>query len=327
MINTQLKLIFVDIPKTGSTAFKNFLVRGFHNFTWHATTNPSWVVNFCPECDKYLINSSAKVERAAFTRHEPLISKYLHVSGIEKYFIFTIVRDPFERFKSAFLEAILHNRHGIKQQSITNPTKYTHQNLQDPWYINSHYNMNNYYNSIPSEELQAKMIFNQLNIIAAKGGFEKTGVCDVPHHFWPQYIFTSLTLPSPLNVTTIKYENLNTDFPILKQELSYITGVDVTKEELPFSDPIANAIFSHFNPEAVDTMGYKFKIEKETSRDPRVNFDFVKKYPTFDDYLPVFKEEKQQVTEHWLPTLENHRDIIEHLYAEDYRLHGYSPKS
>lgn len=327
MINTQLRLAFIDIPKTGSTAFKYFLIRGFHNFTWQGSTNPAWVSSFCKELDRYSINNKSQILKNGFTRHEPLISKYMHVVGLEKYFIFTIVRDPFERFKSAFIETILHNRYGIKQRTISDPNTHPHTNLHDPWYINTHDEQNNYFKVVEGEELQAKLILNLLNIIASKGGFEKTGLCGTPIHFWPQYYFTSLTIPTPLDVVTIKYENLKKDFPTLKEELSYITGIDVTKEELPFAEPSANAIFSNFNGDAIDTMGYKFNLEKETLQQPINDPKFIKKYPTFNDFLPAFKEEKQRVTEHWLPTLEEHRGLIEYLYAEDYRLHGYTRKS
>jgi hypothetical protein len=90
MINTQLKLIFVDIPKTGSTAFKWFLTRGFHNFTWQATSNPSWLSEFCKENERFKMEATGKTYKNPTVRHEPLLSKYINVAGIEKYFIFTI---------------------------------------------------------------------------------------------------------------------------------------------------------------------------------------------------------------------------------------------
>ena len=88
MINTQLKLIFVDIPKTGSTAFKWFLTRGFHNFTWQGNANPSWINDFCKESDRAKISASGRCYKISNVRHEPLLSKYMNVSGIENYFIF-----------------------------------------------------------------------------------------------------------------------------------------------------------------------------------------------------------------------------------------------
>jgi hypothetical protein len=327
MINTQLKLIFVDIPKTGSTAFKWFLTRGFHNFTWQGTSNPSWLSEFCKENERFKMEATGKTYKNPTVRHEPLLSKYINVAGIEKYFIFTIVRDPFERFKSAFVETILSLKYSIPQRTVSHPNKYSHENLIDPWFINTHHPQNNYFKVISDEEAQVKLIFNQLNIIASKGGFEKTGLCNIPLHFWPQYNFTSLILPTPLNLVIIKYENLKKDFPILKEELSITTGVDVTKEELPYTDPVANGIFHAYNPDAADTIGYKFFFEHEISKQPSNDPQFAKKYPTYNDFLIKFKEDKQQIIDHWLPTLEEHRGLIEHLYAEDYRLYEYTRKS
>lgn len=324
MINTQLKLIFVDIPKTGSTAFKWFLTRGFDNFPWQGTTNPSWINDFCKGDERVIIDASGKVQKIGNIRHEPLLSNYINVHGIEKYFIFTIVRNPFERFKSAFIETILLLRYGIEIKGTNNPNKKNNENLMDPWFINSHYPQSNYYNVISEEEVQVRLIFNQLNIIASKGGFEKTGLCDTPLHYWPQYYFTSLVHPDPLKLVIIKYENLKKDFPILKEELSNITGVDVTKEELPHTDPPANGIFYARNPDAVDTIGWKFPIELEIIIPPKKNDAFIKDFPTYSDFLVKYKEDKQQITDYWLPTLEEHRGLIEHLYAEDYRLYEYT---
>ena len=326
MINTQLKLIFVDIPKTGTTAFKWFLTRGFHNFTWQGATNPSWVTDFC-KVGNAKMEASGKSYKIGNVRHEPLLSKYMNVAGIESYFIFTIVRDPFERFKSAFVETILSLMYGIDIKSISHPNKNTNENLIDPWFVNSHYPQNNYYNIISQEEAQIKLIFNQLNIIANKGGFEKIGVCNTPIHFWPQYYFTSLTIPSPLKLVVIKYENLKKDFPILKEELSNITGIDVTKEELPYTDPMANFIFCARNPDAKNTVGWKFPFEKETVKNAPKNYEFIKAFPTYSDFLVKYKEDKQQIIDTWLPTLEKHRGLIEHLYAEDYRLYEYTRTS
>lgn len=333
MINTQLKLLFIDIPKTGTSAFKTFLFRGFHEFTWQPATNGSWKNILCPKERQYLLTSTHKTEIPASVRHEPLLSTYTHVLNLNSYFIFSIVRDPFERFKSAFLEAMMFTRYKVIQKSTGNPNTYSNLSLQDPWFIYPHHSINNYFvhkpkqDSISLEEIQVKLIFNQLKIIANKGGFDKIGVCDVPLHFWPQYLFTSLTLPNPLNITYIKYENLEKDFPILKEELTYVTGVDIRNEELPFVDPMCTWIFSHHNPEAIDTIGYKFDSEKEISRDSSPDLGFINRYPDFKTFADEFKKEKQMVMNYWLPTLEEHRDLIEHLYAEDYRLFGYDRKS
>ena len=324
MINTQLKLIFVDIPKTGSTAVKGFLIRGFHNFIWQATTNPSWITDFCKESDRVKISPTGKTYKTPSVRHEPLLSKYINVVGIEKYFNFTIVRDPFERFKSAIIETMLFLKYGVNQYHTSNPNKSSNESLIDPWFVNSHHPQNNYYGVISQEEAQIKLIFNQLNIIANKGGFAKIGVCNIPIHYWPQYYFTSLIIPSPLKLVVIKYENLKEDFPILKEELSNITGVDVTKEELRYIDPISSVIFSNYNPDAVNTIGWKFPSEKENRLQSFKDPEFTKNYPTYSDFLVKYKEDKQTITDHWLPILEANRGLIEHLYAEDYRLYEYT---
>lgn len=333
MINTQLKLLFIDIPKTGSSALKTFLFRGFHEFTWQPATNLAWENILCPKERQYLLLSNYRTEVASSVRHEPLLSTYMHVLNLNNYFTFSIVRDPFERFKSAFLEAMMFTRYKVPQKSTGNPNTYSNLSLQDPWFIYPHHGINNYFinkpkhDSLSLEEIQVKLIFNQLKLTANKGGFDKIGVCDIPLHFWPQYHFTSLTLPNPLNITYIKYENLEKDFPILKEELTYVTGVDIRNEELPFVEPTCNWIFSHHNPDAIDTIGYKFATEKEISRDPSPDPGFIGRYPDFKTFVDEYKKEKQMVMNYWLPTLEEHRDLIEHLYAEDYRLFGYDRKS
>ena len=90
MINTQLKLVFVDIPKTGSSAIKTFLIRGFHEFIWQPTSNPGWLSEFCYLYARYNINKNNLPERYGMTRHEPLISKFLNINGLTNYFIFTV---------------------------------------------------------------------------------------------------------------------------------------------------------------------------------------------------------------------------------------------
>jgi len=333
MINTQVKLVFIDIPKTGSSALKTFLVRAFHEYTWQPSSNPAWINILCPKDKQYTITSPGKVELMNSQRHEPLISTFMHVNNLHQYYTFAIVRDPFERFKSAFIELIMFTRYKIPQTSASSPNVSYHSHLHDPWFIYPHHGINNHYDSRPVydtyslEEIQSKLIFNHLKSISNRGGFDKIGVCDIPSHFWPQYYFTALTLPISSNVVFIKYENLDKDFPVLREELSYFTGVDVTKEELLHIDPTCRYIFSSYNSKAINTMGYKFELEKEIHPRPTDDPGFCAKYPDFETFSIAYKEEKQRVTEHWLPTLENHRDMIEHLYAEDYRLHGYLRKS
>ena len=91
MINTQLKLVFIDIPKTGSSALKSFLVRGFHEYTWQNTSNPAWVNIFCPKDKQYTITSIGKVELTNSQRHEPLISTFMNVNNLKDYYIFIFI--------------------------------------------------------------------------------------------------------------------------------------------------------------------------------------------------------------------------------------------
>lgn len=323
MINTQLKLVFVDIPKTGSSAIKTFLIRGFHQFSWQSSSNPAWTSEFIYPYARYNVGIKNTPERYGGVRHEPLISKFINVNGLTNYFIFTIVRNPFDRFKSALYHSVLLNHYKLRITSISTATRPGNLGHCDPWFIYPNENISNYSKIKKIDELQVDLILNQLKIIKAKGGFKVTGTYETPVHFWPQHYFTDLTTPVPLKFIIIKNEHLKEDFPTLKRELSYITGVDVTKEELDHIDPIASIIFSSHNPNAIDTIGVKFKAELEIAGSEGVNPEFCEKYPTFNDFVPDFKETKNHFIEKWDSILEEHRGLIEEVYAEDYRTFEY----
>jgi hypothetical protein len=331
MINTQLKLLFIDIPKTGSTSLKCFIVREFSEFIWLGNSHPSWMGLFCNKNRSYSINQFQKAQMNFKVRHEPLVSCFLHIEDIKDYFTFTVVRNPFDRFVSAFIEIMMFNRHNVPQFSADHSST-RHDNLPDSWHAYPHHHLNRHYlelekkeeeKNIALEKHQSKLIFNQLNRIASKGGFNNTGVCNVPLHFWPQYIFTDLTLPSPLNIIFLKHEYLKQDFPIFKRELSNFTGINVVDTELPYIDPVATIIYSYHNPGGVNTIDFKSNEEKEIHPNPKLNEAFAERYPTFDSYYSDYLEEKKEIKARWLPTLEVNCSLIEHLYSEDYRKFNY----
>ena len=70
-------------------------------------------------------------------------------------------------------------------------------------------------------------------------------------------------------------------------------------------------------------------LEKEGRQKAPYEIDpeFRKLYPTFDDFLPVYKEEKKKLQERFDPIFEQNRWLIEKLYAEDYRRFRYEQQT
>jgi hypothetical protein len=321
MINTQLKIIFVDVPKTGSSSIKTLLIRGFNKFIWQCVANSNWINNACHSQARYTSNPDGSLSPHTSSRHEPLLSKYMMVGGMNTYFIFTVVRNPFDRFKSTFIEEILYNKYKFKTISMGSSLTANNRSLVDPWIITGHEHLSTQQKN--SVELQAELLINKLRILRDKGGFERLGVCETPIHLWPQHYFTSLTTPEPLNYRILKYEYLKKDIPVLKNELSRWSGVDINNQELPHIDPIANFIFSQNNPLALDTMGYIYPSEREI-RQGTPDFNFIAQYPTFPDFAKHLKTEKEEIKAIFDPFLEDHRGLIEDLYRKDYQLFEYT---
>jgi hypothetical protein len=145
--------------------------------------------------------------KAIFPRHFSwsiftLTNIFIDIEPIT-YFIFTVVRNPFDRFKSTFIEEILYNKYKFKTISMGSSLTANNRSLVDPWVITGHEHLSTQQKN--SVELQAELLINKLRILRDKGGFERLGVCETPIHLWPQHYFTSLTTPEPLNYRILKY--------------------------------------------------------------------------------------------------------------------------
>lgn len=326
MILPQIKIMFIDIPKTGSSSIKNFLYRSLgKNFDILGCSTPLWMNRLCPEYITPYTRSNERAITVPANRHEPLISRYNNIHYIYDYFIFSVVRDPFTRFKSAFIEFMVNIFYDMKGSSMDHGNVLTNRHyFPDTWIT---YRKNGDNIDILFKK-QAELIFNKLKIIQAKGGFEKNNMCTIPLHFWPQYYFTDLVIPNPINILFLSFENLNNDFSYLKTEISRFSGIDVEKYELPNINPLSTQVFTCLNPSADNTVDPGMPIEAiEIGYNAKPNNDFIKKYPTYQDFLPDFKKQIKELEDRFLPAIEEHRWLIEQLYAEDYRRLGYVQQS
>jgi len=323
MILPQLKIMFIDIPKTGSSSIKNFLYRSLgNNFDILGCSTPLWINRLCPEYVTPFLKSNERSITISSNRHEPLISCYNNIHYIYDYFIFSIVRDPFTRFKSAFVEFMVNIFYDMKGNSMDHGNVLTNKlYFPDTWIIYRNKNEDNI-DFLFSK--QAELIFNKLKILHAKGGFEKNNMCAVPLHLWPQYYFTDIVVPNPINILFLSYENLNIDFPHLKTEISRFSGIDVEKYELPNINPLSTQVFTYLNTPASNTISPGLPIDAiEVGYSTKPDKEFIEKYPTYQDFLPDFNKQIKELENRFLPVIEKHRWLIEQLYAEDYKRFGY----
>lgn len=332
MICPNLKLLFLDIPKTGSTALKKFILKNYPDYFFNATSNPTWKMRMCPEYTKPVMTPHQRSFDFSNSRHEPLISIYESAHHLHDYFIFTVVRDPFTRFKSFVMEILMAIRfkHCFESEdSLRRSANDPSSQLNDPLFIFP--SMTQGFDHLKEDlyELQVRYIYNRLITIYRRGGFENYNICSIPTHLWPQYYFITLHIANPLPIRILSYENLDSDIKILADELEMWGPYRIEDKTLPHYDPIPEMIFVGHNYEASNSIKIDRPEEKEGRQKAPYEIDpeFAKLYPTFDDFLPVYKEEKKKLQERFNPIFEENRWLIEKLYAEDYRKFRYEQQT
>lgn len=332
MICPNLKLLFIDIPKTGSTSLKKFILKNYPDYFFSAVSNPAWKMRMCPEYTKPLMNPYQKTFDLGGSRHEPLISIYESAHNLHDYFTFTVVRDPFTRFISVMMEILMAIRfkHCFESEdSLRRSSNDPSSMLNDPLFLFP--SMKQGFDHLKEDlfELQVRHIYNRLIIIHRKGGFEHNNICSIPTHFWPQYYFTTIHIANPLPIRILSYENLKQDIKTLSEELEMWGPYRIEDKTLPHYDPIPEIIFIGHNYEASNSIKVSRPEEKEGRPKPAQEQDpkFRELYPTFDDFLPVYKEEKKKLQERFNPIFEEYRWLVEQLYAEDYRKFRYEQQT
>jgi hypothetical protein len=331
MISPQLKTIFVDIPKTGSTTLKRFLLKSYYPYHFHNVADPLWIHNCCPENQDFVLNDIFGGVMPVMTRHEPLLNKFKFIgNNIYNHFIFTCVRDPFSRFISAHIELLMYAHYNVRMKGWNNLKKFSSNNfLMDPLYVNQHAAIFQH-TGMDHVDLQTNFLLDTLHIILGKGGFGSWDACQIETHFWPQYLFLKIASPKPIPIHVIHFEKLSQEFEGLKKALSSFTGLSIMDESLPNVDPLAEIIFLQHHPKALPEVMeyYGVKNMGELEGKPgRGTPEFVERFPTFEDYLIDHKKTKKQFIERLTPFWEENRKLIETVYDEDYKMLGYTKSS
>jgi hypothetical protein len=318
MIIPSLKTAFIDVPKTGSTSINYFLRKTYKDFPT-ASPDPLWWCKECSQQMSHLLRSSDNVitNTPPKTRHHPLISYYKNIPDFYDFLYFSVVRHPFDRFKSFVYETLLHLYFNKKLHCFSTQGNDTY---PDPWFINSN-------KSKDYMDVQLRLILSHFHFINLKG-FKNVNLCSMPMHMWPQNYFLTLKTLLPYQLRILKIENLKEWEYDFKLELSRWGGLNVTNEIIPNLDPSPYSIFllksnptnkltiPHDEPWAVDF----FNPSKQYLPDE----GFEKLYPTYDLFIQRYNELKLELDDTVLPILEEHRNLIESVYHEDMVTYGYA---
>jgi hypothetical protein len=318
MIIPAAKTVFIDIPKTGSSSMVNFLTKAFLPLPKQSNVNPSWNVDLCPAQSKFLnkFGAEGNTLHCRSVRHEPIISVYKNIPDFHDYFFFTMVRNPFDRFKSFVYETLIHQRfkspiYHFTSRDLLN-SLYT-----DSWFVNNR----------DTEKQQFGLLIYHLNVIKSKG-WNNINLCSLPLHMWPQVNFISLKTPAPYTLRILPFEQTNEWIDDFKTELSMWSGFNVSNFDFPNIDPcILNIYLSKSTLDSIKTMSYDYEL-LSVIYNPAVNNqpdpEFQAKYPTYDLFLQDYKLEKSRINDEYGPILEEHRDLIESVYHEDMVTLGYA---
>jgi hypothetical protein len=313
MIIPAIKTVFIDVPKAGSSSMTNFLINAFYHLPRHSNVNPSWNVDLCPAQSMLRQQNNGSLEFVG-CRHEPLISIYKAVPDFHDYFLFAMVRNPFDRFKSFVYETLLFKKFNYPQVHFIsrnpNNSLYT-----DSWYVNDRYD----------EKNQLSLFVDHLNIIKSKG-WSQINVCSMPLHIWPQVYFLSLKTPRPYTLRILPVEGVNSWINDFKIELSHWSGIDINKNQFPKIDPIPLTIFiGKSNSETFKTVPYTHEWERQIHIPSGLNPDpeFQLKYPTYDLFLQDYKFEKSRIDDEYGSWFKEYRSLIEEVYEEDMITFGY----
>lgn len=330
MICPNLKILFVDIPKTGSTSLKKFLLRNYPDYHFESVANDGWKLRMCPETFKFVLTPGSKAFHMNLSRHEPLVSVYESTHNLHDYLIFTVVRDPFTRFISCVMEILMAMRFKVtleSEDSVRRSTNDPSSQIPDPLYL---FPSRNPFIHLKEDlyDIQVRHIYNKLLTFYKRGGFENNNLCRLPVHFWPQYYFVTLHIANPLPIRILSFENLNNDIKTLSEELE-MWGPYKIDRSLLNHDPMAEMIFSAHNWEGSNSIPVYRAEEREGRQRPphEIDTEFKQLYPTYDDFLPVYKEEKKKLQERFKPIFEENKWLIEKLYAEDYRRFKYEQQT
>ena len=314
MIIPAIKTIFIDVPKAGSSSMTNFIVNAFDHLPHHSNVNPSWNVDLCP-AQSMLTQQNSGVLTFIGCRHEPLISIYKAIPDFHDYFLFGMVRNPFDRFKSFVYETLLYRKYNNLQTHFTsrNPNNSLY---SDSWYVNEKYN----------EQSQLNLFTHHLSVIRSKG-WEKINVCSIPLHVWPQVYFLSLKTPRPYTLRILPLESVDLWINDFKTELSSWSGLNVSKIQFPKIDPIPLTTFiGKSNSETLKTVPHTHDWELQIHATPGLNPDpaFQLKYPTYDLFLQDYKLEKSRINDEYGLWFEEYRPLIEEVYKDDMVTFGYA---
>lgn len=313
MIVPAAKTVFIDIPKTGSTSIVEWMRKVFASLPSNSAVNPAWNNSLCPEQVSLKISSGFNLINHP-VRHEPLLSKYVSLVDFHNYFYFSVVRHPFERFKSYMYEVLLHKVYNYNLYHFASAPEFKRY-YHDSWYLNG-----------PEFKLdvQAELTLNNLKIINAKG-WDRVNLCSTPLHIWPQVNFLALKTVRPYKLRVLHIEHINEWENDLKNELTDWTGIDTRKHAIGKLDPVCTPIYAaKVNSYGIETIPKDKLWEVERSHSTKLDPSFQEQFPTYQSFVDDYNINKKIIKSKFDQIMEDNRDLIENVYREDMIQYGYA---